>query len=534
MMFGTMIYAKVQVLHSIITSIINDGNSMIYQFFATCPKGLELLLVDELRHLGAESAREKLAGVEFTASLETAYKACLWSRLANRILLRLEQFPAASPEELYAGTQKINWLQHFNVDNTFAIHCTCSQSEINHSLFAAQKIKDAIVDQFRDKTQTRPNVEKEEPNVSIYCHISKNIATLYLDMSGKSLHRRGYRLDTGAAPLKENLAAAILIRANWITIARAQGALMDPMCGSGTLLIEAALMAGDIAPGLQRDYFGFIGWKQHQPAVWEKLRNEAKDRREKGMANLPPIIGYDQDSEAIKIAFANIERAGMLGKIHVEKRELESFTAKANVTAGLVVTNPPYGERLGEIDALQPLYTELGTKLKENFVGWNAAVFTGNPDLGKQMGLRAKQHYALFNGSIPCKLLLFSVEPSYFVDRSEGAENVRRIRAAQKATIGPISEALQMFINRLIKNFKHLAPQMERQGQTSYRLYDADLPEYAFAIDVKEGSIYVQEYEAPREINEKKVIRRRNEVLACLPEILQVDPQKIFFTIVAR
>jgi 23S rRNA (guanine2445-N2)-methyltransferase / 23S rRNA (guanine2069-N7)-methyltransferase len=385
-----------------------------YSLFATCPKGLELLLVDELTALGAENAREKLAGVTFSGDLTVAYRACLWSRLANRILLFLAKIPAKTPEALYAGVKTIAWDQHLNPSKSLAVHFVSSQSQITHTLFGAQKVKDAIVDQLRDKFGARPNVAKAQPDVAIYVYLQRDIATIYLDLSGDSLHKRGYRLSKGEAPLKENLAAAILLRANWPQIAKRQGSLLDPMCGSGTLLIEAAMMAGDIAPGLDRSYFGFLGWLQHEPDVWEKVRADALERRTAGLKTLPHIVGFDQDRDAIKNAFENIERAGLLQKVHVEKQELTSFTLKPYMTTGLIVTNPPYGERLGDVATLKPLYQDLGTQLKTHFQGWQAAIFTGNPDLGKEMAMRAKKYYALFNGSIPCKLLLFDIAPEWF------------------------------------------------------------------------------------------------------------------------
>lgn len=501
--------------------------------FATTPKGLELLLVDELRGLGASDPAEKLAGVAFTGDLALAYKACLWSRLANRILLSLASIPAASPEELYAGVQTINWSEHIDPEKTLAVHFVSSQSTITHTLFGAQKVKDAIVDQLRDKFGMRPSVSREKPDVSIYVYLYRDIAAISLDLSGESLHKRGYRLISGSAPLKENLAAAILLRAGWPTIAREGGTLYDPMCGSGTLLIEAALMAADIAPGLERDYFGFLGWKKHQPKIWQTLLNDALKRREEGSKLLPDIIGYDHDPISIKIAFENIERAKMLGKIHVEKRELSAFMptqSSKNATPGLVVVNPPYGERLGDIDELQPLYTLLADRLKQEFVGWKAAVFTGNPELGKRMGLRAKRYYALFNGAIPCKLLLFDVQPDFFIDRSPAADNERRIRAAKKAVSDQDMQAVQMFVNRLRKNLKRVKHPVE----ISYRVYDADIPEYAFVIDITSESVQVQEYEAPKMVNEQKVSNRRNAVLAVLPEILEVQPSQIYFAVKRR
>lgn len=502
--------------------------------FATTPKGLELLLVDELRSLGATDAAEKLAGVAFSGDLTLAYKACLWSRLANRILLRLKSVAAATPDALYAGVQTIAWDEHIQVEGSFAVHCVCSQSDITHSLFAAQKIKDAIVDQFREKYGIRPNVDKERPQVKVYVYLHRNEAAISLDLSGDSLHKRGYRLASGIAPLKENLAAAILLRAGYAAIAKAGGSLLDPMCGSATLLIEGAMLAGDIAPGLQRDYFGFLGWKHHQPACWQSLIEAARTRFLQGVSKLPTIVGYDHDPEAIAIAFENIERAGLRGKIHVEKRELSAFSPPPHTQPGLVVVNPPYGERLGEVADLQPLYTSLGEKLKQAFTGWRAAVFTGNPELGKQMGLRAKRYYALFNGALACQLLLFDVQPEYFVDRSPLAENARRIRLAERAQSGQDKKAVQMFINRLRKNLKHLKRQMAKQPHSTYRVYDADLPEYAFAIDLTLGSAQVQEYEAPKTVDAEKVLERQQEVLAVLPEILNLPPAQIFYSLVAR
>lgn len=506
----------------------------LFNLFATTPKGLELLLVDELRSLGATDAAEKLAGVAFTGDLNLAYKACLWSRLANRILLGLAQTQAATPEELYAGVQTIAWDEHIDPDGTFAVHCVCSQSEITHSLYAAQKIKDAIVDQMREKFGFRPNVEREHPDVSVYVYLHRNQAHISLDLSGESLHKRGYRLISGTAPLKENLATAILLRAGWMDIAKNGGTLLDPMCGSGTLLIEAAMMAGDIAPGLAREYFGFLGWKKHNAELWHSLLQDAELRRERGIAELPTIVGYDHDPHSIKIAFDNIERANLRGKVHVEKRELSAFVPKQNAKPGLVVVNPPYGERLGDVFDLQPLYTSLGEKLKQGFVGWHAAVFAANPELGKQMGIRAKRYYALYNGPIPCKLLLFDVQPEYFVDRSPAAENERRIRAAQRAVAQQDLQAIQMFVNRLQKNLKHMKREAKRKDLTSYRVYDADIPEYAFAIDLSEDAAHVVEYEAPKTVDPKKVLRRQQEVLAVLPEILELQPRQIFFTVQKR
>ncbi|SRR5579883_569656 len=491
-------------------------------FFATTPKGLELLLAEELRELGAASASEKLAGVVFSGDLEVAYKACLWSRFANRILLPLATFKAETPDELYSGVQTILWDEHLEVDGTLTIHFVSSHSQISHTLFGAQKVKDAIVDQFREKYQKRPSVADENPDLAIHVYLQRDQATISIDLSGESLHKRGYRLEQGAAPLKENLAAAILTRANWKNLSAEKKMLLDPMCGSGTLLIEGAWIAADIAPGLMRDYFGFLKWKKHDETIWNELIQDAKLRREKGLLTLPKIIGWDEEPRAITISFSNIERAGLKGKIHVEKKSLaEAFAPEPQ---GLFVTNPPYGERLGEFPFLPKLYELMGEKLKKEFAGWQAAVFTGNPELGKTMGLRAKKTYALFNGAIPCQLLLFDVESQYFVDRSPEARNARRIFKAQKSLTESDKKSAEMFLNRIKKNLKKI----KSQHGSCFRIYDADLPEYAVSVDFYNDYVCVQEYPAPKTVDPTKAAMRLNHILAVLPDALAIPPKQIF------
>lgn len=495
------------------------------KLFATTPKGLELLLVEELRALGAESVAEKLAGVEFYGDMTVAYKACLWSRLANRILMPLAQVPAATPEELYAGVQSIQWQDHMDPESSLHVNFVSSQSEITHTLFGAQKVKDAIVDQFRQQFNTRPTVSREQPDLSIHVYLHRNIASISIDLSGESLHKRGIRVEQVTAPLKENLAAAILLRSGWKSIANAGGMLIDPMCGSGTFLIEAAQMAANVAPGLSREYFGFLGWKKHDAEIWKTLQAEA---REQQIEELPTIVGYDANPDAIRIAFANIERAGLLGKIHVEKKNIADCLPKANSEPGLVIMNPPYGERLGEEAELKKLYELIGTTLKNHFQDWRAAVFTGNPDLGKNMGLRARKHYALFNGAIPCQLLLFDVTKEWFIDRSPEAVNEKRIRKSQRDLDENDLRAAQMFVNRLQKNLKHIRRWAERENIHCYRIYDADLPEYAVSVDRYEDKVVVKEYHAPKSVDKTKAERRLQQVLAVLPDALQISAKQIY------
>ncbi|GAB4508712.1 MAG: bifunctional 23S rRNA (guanine(2069)-N(7))-methyltransferase RlmK/23S rRNA (guanine(2445)-N(2))-methyltransferase RlmL [Sulfuricaulis sp.] len=494
-------------------------------FFATCPKGIEPLLADELRQLGAEMVKETRAGVAFEGSLATGYRACLWSRLASRILLPLTSFPAPTPEALYAGVQTIAWKEHLAAEGTLAVDLTTSQSAITHSHYGALKVKDAIVDQLRDEFGVRPSVDTAQPDIRVNVYLLRDEATVSLDLSGESLHRRGYRTQTVQAPLKENLAAAILLRAHWPDIAKQGGMLVDLMCGSGTLPIEAAMIAADIAPGLAREYFGFIRWKQHDTAAWTELLDEAHQRRETGLAQLPPIHGYDHDPLAIRAARDNIKRAGLGNLIVAQQRELSACTPETT-PIGLVLANPPYGERLGPSSELPALYTELGTQFKKCFPGWRGAVFTGNPELGKVMGLRAGKMHTLYNGAIECKLLHFEITP----------ENVVVERAPKPFEIRPGSSA-EMFANRLRKDLQHFGRWARRQEIFAYRLYDADLHEYNLAIDVYESDrryVHVQEYEAPDTISPDKARQRLQHALGVIPLVLEIPREQMFFKVRKR
>jgi 23S rRNA (guanine2445-N2)-methyltransferase / 23S rRNA (guanine2069-N7)-methyltransferase len=497
-----------------------------HRLFATCPKGIESLLADELRVLGAESVKETRAGVAFESALATAYRACLWSRLASRVLLTLARFPAASAEALYAGVQGLRWSEHLDAHSTLAVDFTGTGSGITHSRFGALKVKDAIVDQLRDESGARPSVDTERPDVRVNVYLHRDEAVLSLDLSGESLHRRGYRTEAVEAPLKENLAAAILLRAGWPAIAARGGAFVDLMCGSGTLPIEAALIAGDIAPGLTRDYYGFLRWKQHDPALWDGLVAEAEARRAAGLAGLPPIRGYDREARAVRYARENVAGAGLGQHVVITRRELSATTPEQAAATGLIVVNPPYGERIGEASELPALYAELGTQLKKNFPGWRAAVFTGNPELGKHMGLRAKRYHTLFNGAIECRLLHFEITEAAVVEE----------RPPRPFEIRPGTSA-EMFANRLRKDLQHFGRWARRREISCYRLYDADLHEYNLAIDVYESDkryVHVQEYEAPDTISPDKARRRLQHALAVIPLVLGIPREQVFFKLRRR
>ncbi len=509
-------------------------------FFATTPLGIELLLAQELRGLGVPDVREGRAGVAFGGGLTAAYTACLWSRLANRILMPIARFPAATEQALYAGVQTVDWRQHLEPEATLAVDFAASRSGLTHTLYGAQKVKDAMVDQFRARDGARPSVDLARPDLRINVYLDRDVATVSIDLSGDSLHKRGYRLEGGQAPLKENLAAAILLRAGWPAMAQAGGPFLDPMCGSGTLPIEAALMAGDVAPGLRRTAFGFFGWRGHDAALWLGLVAKADRRAEAGLRKLPPIFGYDADRQAVNNALGNLERAGLRGHVHIERKALSA--ARPRQPAGLLVANPPYGERLGDEQTLEPLYRELGATLREHFQGWRASVFTGNPELAFKIGLRATKQYALYNGALACKLFNFEVAEDRCFTPHEGppptgAERQQRRLFRQARAVDLAAGGALMLANRLRKNLRNLGRWARQNEIGCYRLYDADLPEYAVAIDLYQGErlwVHVQEYAAPASIDPAKAENRLIEALAAIPAVLDIPPGQVFLKVRRR
>ncbi len=509
-----------------------------YQLFATTPKAMEDILADELRALGINQIKATMAGVAFQGDLETAYRACLWSRTANRILLVLNSFTVKTQEDLYKGVQTINWLDHVAADGSFAVSFSAKNSPaINNTHFGALKVKDAIVDQIRAQTNQRPNIDTDRPNIRINVYLQGETAQLSLDLSGESLHRRGYRDVTIKAPIKENLAAAMLLRSGWPAIAKAGGTLLDPMCGSGTMVLEGAMIAADYAPGLLRDYFGFIGWKKHDAKLWQRLRTEAEQRKLIGISKLPVIVGFDQDRYTINTALKHVANAGLAGKIHLERRDIEDAAPATSWKPGLLICNPPYGERLGDEQETAELYKKMGDTLKNHFVGWKAAMIISNPELGFRLGIRSQKPITLFNGALECKLLRFNIEEkAFFIPKAKSQEErIAQVTEASETQAEVVDNiGVDMFVNRLKKNLKKFAKWAKQNSVSCYRVYDADLPEYAVAIDIYQGSttwINVQEYEPPKSIDQQKADQRLAGLLAAIPDVLNVSREQVFLKI---
>jgi len=521
-----------------------------HEFFAGCTRYVEDLLAQELIDLGAQNIRETRAGVYFSGSLETAYRACLWSRVGSRILLPLKEFTAASPEELYERSAQIPWQDHLSAGNTIAVDCSLSQSAIRHSVYAAQLVKDAVVDCLRSKSGRRPSVSLQRPDVQLNLHLHKDRAVISVDLSGESLHRRAYRRQSGEAPLKENIAAAVLLRAHWPEIAKSGGGFVDPLCGSGTLPIEAGLLAADCPPGLSRSYFGFLGWKGHDERLWRELCKEGRERFDVGRRNLPRIIGYDRDRRAVLIARENLKRASLEALVRFEQQELGRLQASERET-GLVATNPPYGERLDDDPDLPGLYAKLGRVLKAQYPGWKAAVLTGHAELAKSIGLQGFRRNTLYNGTIKCTLVHIDlVAENRLADTPAAERSGSRAVAAEAPKVRPEGSApaascarppgarspgALMFANRLRKNRKRLRRWLRSEGVSCYRIYDADMPEYAVAVDVYENRwVHVQEYAPPPDVEPETAQRRLQEALAVLPEVLEIDAADVFLKIRER
>jgi 23S rRNA (guanine2445-N2)-methyltransferase / 23S rRNA (guanine2069-N7)-methyltransferase len=486
-------------------------------WIATAPVGAASVLAEELKQFGAEDIRERSHDVKFQGTLEVGYRTCLWSRTATRVLLSLGSIDASSSKNIYEAVKRIDWREHIAAGATLACDSSGGNESIRHTIYGSQLLKDAVCDNLRDATGERPNIKPERPDVLLHLHVEGPVALVSLDFSGESLHRRGYRSEGGRAPLKENVAAAVLLRAGWQSIAEQGGMLIDPMCGSGTFLTEGALIAADAAPALERQYFGFLGWRGHDAELWEKLRAEARVRRAARPARRC-ILGSDSDSEAVRMAIANGEHAGVAQWLHIEKRSL-SEVVRPNSQIGLVVANPPYGERIGAESGLPALYSELGAVLRERFQGWQAAILTGNPPLARNLGIYAKRTHRVFNGTIECRLLRFDLNEA---SAQRPAEEVRADWSSRPGA--------QMFANRLRKNLLRLDPWAEREHIDCFRVYDADMPEYAFAIDLYGRGArhaYVQEYAPPKTVNQESARERRREVLAVLPEVLGLPAAQV-------
>ncbi len=502
-------------------------NSMIRKhkkFIATCAAGLEGLTAQEIETFGGRQITSSAGSVYFSSSMPVAYRACLWSRYASRILMVLGQFEAADTDVLYAGVRSVDWNKHFGIGDTFAVDATVKNSEIKHSRFAALRVKDAVVDQFMETKYRRPSVDTKKPDIRLHLLLESNAVSICLDLSGESLHQRGYRVSGGATPLKETLAAAIVSLSGWSKDVGADAVLLDPMCGSGTLLIEAAFMWAGIAPGLRRRFWGFQKWRGHNAAVWDDLMSEAREIRQAAWERpWPKIIGFDAGLGPVRAALANLEQAGLDARIHVERRSLAQFENSYGSGSGFIVVNPPYGERHGGSQQVRYLYRCLGRILQERFFGWRCAAISPDQQCLRELRIDIQSTHTLNNGPLVCELRCGEV-----VAEGQFSSSARFLR-----TRSP-SEHEKDFANRLRKNRTRLQSWLKESGVSCYRLYDADIPEYNVAVDVYDKWVHVQEYAAPASVDARKAERRIEIVRREIESVFQIDARNLFIKVRRR
>ncbi|MCZ4058798.1 bifunctional 23S rRNA (guanine(2069)-N(7))-methyltransferase RlmK/23S rRNA (guanine(2445)-N(2))-methyltransferase RlmL [Pantoea sp. LMR881] len=472
--------------------------------FASTARGLEELLKSELDALGAQDLQVVQGGVHFEADDRVMYQSLMWSRLASRILLPLGEFGVYSDLDLYLGVQSVDWPAMFGSDKTFVVHFSGTNDAIRNSQFGALKVKDAIVDSFTRQKRERPNVDREQPDIRINVWLNNDRASIALDLSGNALHQRGYRQQTGQAPLKENLAAAIVLRSGW----QSTTPLIDPMCGSGTLLIEAALIACDRAPGLLRNHWGFTAWSQFNDALWREVKSEAQTRARAGTAAAQArFFGYDNNGRVLEWAQANARRAGVFELFTFARQDvLKLKNPLAPEIHGTVLSNPPYGERLESEPALIALHSQLGRLMKQHFGGWNLSLFSASPELLSCLQLRADRQFKAKNGPLDC------VQKNYQLSVSSG-ESVNQIA--------------EDYANRLRKNLNKLEKWARQENIECYRLYDADLPDYNVAVDRYADWVVIQEYAPPKTIDPAKARQRLFDVISATLAVLELPANRL-------
>ena len=504
------------------------------ELFARCASGFEDVLAQELKGLGIRRTRPLVGGVTFFGSLEDAYRACLWSRVATRIQLVLSRMDSQDAEALYAACKALPWEEQVPSGATIAVSAHGQNQELRNTKFTALKVKDAICDRLRDERGSRPNVDAKNPDFSLDVSVHERKATLYLNLSGESLHRRGYRMpgEQTEAPLKETLAAGILLKASWDELALQGGCFADPMCGSGTLAIEAALIEAGIAPGMLRTFWGFQGWLGHDPELWATVRQEAELTSTSARSGRLRIVAGDLDSKAIGIARANARRAGVDSLIQFAVADASSLGDRLRKlgrgsipSPGLLATNPPYGYRLQSSELLPETYAALAQAVFSLPEGWRMAAITPDPGLDTALGQTASHIIPCYNGPLKTTLRLY--------DRTSPQRDALPITSLSgKVQDVPVAEKnSEQFAARLRKIAKERAKWARKAGVSCYRIYDADLPDYALSVDLYQGAgpnegqrfARVAEHLAPASVDADRAARRLSDAVALVTATLDLE-----------
>jgi 23S rRNA (guanine2445-N2)-methyltransferase / 23S rRNA (guanine2069-N7)-methyltransferase len=480
----------------------------MHQYLAVTANGLENLLVEELINLGISNPKPVQAGVRFKATQEQIYKACLWSRTASRFVKVLAEFKCQDDMDLYLACMSVRWPNHFDTDKSFVVDFNGTNQEIRNSQYGAMKVKDAIVDTFTKANIERPQINKENPDLRVHVRLYRDEAILGIDMVGKGLNQRGYRTEAGRAPLRETLAASIVMRSGWDK----ESALIDPMCGSGTLLIEAVMLAANVAPGHARTNWSFENLNDFDYELWTEVKSEAKVKGRRGLNKLNvPILGFDNDARVIETAKQNARRAGVADLITFAVGDATRVTPPEEVTTGTIISNPPYGERLSTEPGLIALYSEFGVQLKSAFTGWKASIFSSSDELLSCLRMRADKQYKVNNGALQCFQKNYAITSK--IKRSDD-NHVDQVVAPD-------------FTNRLKKNITKIGKWAKKEGLDCYRIYDADLPDYNVAIDVYPEHLVIQEYAAPKTIEPEVAKRRLTDIIRASIQVTGVPANNV-------
>lgn len=484
--------------------------TFMLHYFIPCSLGLEELVASEIAELGATAVQPGAAGVHVAGDLNLGYRLLMWLRTGSRVLVRVGTGSAANQEALTTGAAELDWPAHFAPDTAFAVRVNGTNKALRHTQFAAQVVKDGVVQRFQQAGLARPRVQPKQPDLLIQVHINREQATFYLDLAGAGLHQRGYRQDTGPAPLRETLAATVLARSG-LKLHGGPGqvsAVADPSCGSGTLLLEAALILTDRAPGLDRQDWGFTHWLQHQPEIWQAVQQQAKICHEEGLKQCSTrFMGADTDTKVLASADRQAHQLGLGTHFTLTRRSVNEPLADwlPATERGLLVTNPPYGERLGDSLTALVHYRQLGDSLRAGLAGWQAAVLSPSDQLLRALRLQSERKYKLHNGSIPVTLGLYEIASGQAERQGAGTD----------------------FSNRLHKNWQQRRKWANKEGVTAYRLYDADIPEFNAAIDWYDGQVLVQEYAPPGQVPAAKSEQRWFDILTGILQVLPVRPDCI-------
>lgn len=487
--------------------------SLPARFYITCPKGVESLLSQELERFELQSERVSVGGVYCSGDFDAIYAFCLYSRLANRVLWIVEQGKAESKDVFYSLIKSIPWQGVFSSQKRIVVDFKGSSRFITHSRFGAQLVKDGIVDHFVEAGSTRPTVDFESPDIRISVHLKKQRVQVGIDLTGQSLHMRGFRLEGAKAPLKENLAAALAMRAG--VTADDHRYLIDPLCGSGTLLIESLLLRLDLPANVDTASWCVRHLLRFNPIKLKEVIAKAQKQYDERV-NLQGILatGYDEDARSIEAAQANAERAGIGHLVEFKHRALKDFSLPKPLEEGLLLTNPPYGQRLGNKERLYQLYKQLGALCLTHCQGFDVAILTSEESLIKALGLQKSKSYQFYNGPIEVR---WSLHKIYKKETTQ----------VQTKAQARFDEGVAMIKNRLSKKQKQLKKWINNEQIEAYRLYDADMPEYAFALDIYGEFVHVSEYKAPKQIDPFMVDLRRQQFMAAVQAVLDVPEKKI-------